>query len=168
MLGGCGRWTRSLGLAGFIVLGGMLTALSSHGAENNPPSGDAAILSPEARLEKLFDGACILTETWWNASPNWRSKCFAHSTTRNDRCAEASTSSSRMPNRKRPPATWWEPSRSPELQSRIGRRCFSRRKIASHSTNPEPACRSICSSSTRHHHSPGCLTRPMSTGCDSV
>ena len=62
MLGGCSRWTRSLGLAGFVVLGGMLTALSSHGAENNAPSGDPAILSPEARLVKLFDGACIATE----------------------------------------------------------------------------------------------------------
>jgi len=45
-----------------ILVGMSLAPIPVMGAEEQKPTGDPSIISPEARLEKLFEGGCVLTE----------------------------------------------------------------------------------------------------------
>lgn len=63
MLGGqnlCRQKSLCMMLA--VAIGILLISLPTLGAEEMKPTGDPSIISPDAKLEKLFEGGCVLTE----------------------------------------------------------------------------------------------------------
>ncbi|HWP49737.1 MAG TPA: hypothetical protein VNM22_21455, partial [Candidatus Limnocylindrales bacterium] len=59
MLKGYCVYPKSFYLLGMVVLGIVLTQIPALGAD---PTGDPSIIPPGAKLEKLFEGGCVLTE----------------------------------------------------------------------------------------------------------
>ncbi|HWP49732.1 MAG TPA: hypothetical protein VNM22_21430, partial [Candidatus Limnocylindrales bacterium] len=53
---------RNFPLIGIILIGVIFINLSALEAEEKMPTGDPSIIPPGAKLEKLFEGGCVLTE----------------------------------------------------------------------------------------------------------